>query len=229
MTWKTQLGERHAVGAEAELIRDTIGYIHDVVEAEINYLNDPWDFGVPIFDNLEPASKLCLLANVGAALMNETPLPPLTAITEGTVAAIFGAVLQLIKMEIDLQKEDSFQDDDRRFFYRTLVLEIARSDEGESDAVEADIDKDEDLRTAESTDMSDWEVLVEMIGDRILWDEDYLYANEILDAAPDIARRKRNRLGIAREYCFDLPPNPEESDLVGIRERLEKIERRKAR
>ena len=229
MTWKTQLGERHAVGPEAELIRDAIGYIHDVVEAEIDCLNDPWDFGVPIFDNLEPACKLCLLADVGEALLNETPLLPLTAITEGTVAAIFGAVLQLIETEIDLQKKEAFQDNDHRFFYRTLVLEIARSDEGESDAVEADVDEDEDLRTAESTDMSDWEFLVEMIGERILWDEDYLYADEILDAAPDIARRKRNRLGIAREYCFDLPPNPEESDLVGIRERLEKIERRKAR
>ena len=68
MTWKTQLGERHAVGPEAELIRDAIGYIHDVLEAEIDCLNDQWGFGVPIFDNPEPACKLCLLADVGEAL-----------------------------------------------------------------------------------------------------------------------------------------------------------------
>ena len=225
MTWRTQLGERRAVGPEAELIRDVIGYMHDVVVEEIGNLADRWAYGVPIFDNLEPIPKLCLLADVGEALLNDTPPPPLTALNEGTLAAIFGAVRQLIAIEIDDHKDDTIPDDDRRFFYRTLVLAIATSDDDHGDAGGADGTEDDSLPTAESTDMSDWERLIEAISDRILWDEDYLYADELLDADPKMARRERKRLGIVRDYYLDMPPDPNDSDLARIRERLHKIAR----
>jgi hypothetical protein len=224
MTWRTQLGERHAIGPEATLIRSAIAFMHDLVEAEVRYRDDSWSFGVPVFDNLEPASKLSLLADVGEALLNETPLPPLTAIKEGAVAAIFGAIRQLIELEIDVQKgEEAAPDGDDRCFYRKLVLEIANSDEDEVTAVEEDIDDEEGMPSAESTDMSDWEWLMDAISERILWDEDYLYADELLDAAPEQARRERRRLGIARDYYLDVPPDPEETDLELIRKRLEKL------
>jgi hypothetical protein len=226
MTWRTQLGERHMVGPEARLIRSAIAFMHDLVEAEIRDHGDRWDYGVPVFDNLEPASKLSLLADVGEALLNETPMPPLTAIKEGAVAAIFGAVTQLIELEIDVQKgEKASRGTDSRILYRTLVLEIANSDEAKGAAFEEDIDEEEGLPTAESTDLSEWECLVDAISERILWDEDYLYADELLDAAPEEARRKRRRLGIERDYYLDVPPDPEESDLQRIRYRLEKLKR----
>lgn len=228
MTWRTQLGERHAIGPEATLIRSAIAFMHDLVEAEVRYRDDSWGFGVPVFDNLEPASKLSLLADVGEALLNETPLPPLTAIKEGAVAAIFGAIRQLIELEIDVQKgEEATPDGDDRCFYRKLVLEIANSDEDEVTAVEEDIDDEEGMPSADSTDMSDWEWLMDAISERILWDEDYLYADELLDAAPEQARRERRRLGIARDYYLDVPPDPEETDLELIRKRLEKLTRDK--
>jgi hypothetical protein len=225
MTWRTQLGERRAVGQEAELIRDVIGYMHDVVVEEIGDLADRWHYGVPIFDNLEPVPKLSLLADVGEALLNDTPPPPLTALNEGTVAAIFCAVRQLIAIEIDDHKDDTIPDDDRCFFYRTLVLEIATSDDDHRDAGGADGTRDDSLPTVESTDMSDWECLIEAISDRILWDEDYLYADELLDADPEMARRERKRLGIVRDYCLDMPPDPDDSEVARIRERLHKIAR----
>lgn len=228
MTWRTQLGERHAIGPEAALIRSAIAFMRDVVEEEVRYRDDSWIFGVPVFDNLEPASKLSLLADVGEALLNETPLPPLTAIKEGAVAAIFGAIRQLIELEIDVQKdEEAAPDRDDRCFYRNLVLEIANSDEDESTAVEEDIDDEEGMPSAESTDMSDWEWLLDAISERILWDEDYLYADELLDADPEQARRERRRLGIARDYYLDVPPDPEETDLELVRKRLEKLTRDK--
>lgn len=224
MTWRTQLGERHVIGPEATLIRSAIAFMHDLIEEEIRYRDDSWTFGVPVFDNLEPASKLSLLADVGEALLNETPLPPLTAIKEGAVAAIFGAITHLIELEIDVQKgEEAAPDGDDRCFYRKLVLEIANGDEGEDATVEEDIDDEEGMPSAESTDMSDWEWLMDAISERILWDEDYLYADELLDAAPEQARRERRRLGIARHYYLDVPPDPEETDLELIRKRLEKL------
>lgn len=230
MTWRTQLGERHAIGPEATLIRSAIAFMHDLVEDEIRYRDHSWTFGVPVFDNLEPTSKLSLLADVGEALLNETPLPPLTAIKEGAVAAIFGAIRQLIELEIDVQKgEEAAPDGDDRCVYRKLVLEIANSDEGEDATVEEDIDDEEGMPSAESTDMSDWEWLMDAISERILWDEDYLYADELLDAAPEQARRERRRLDIARDYYLDVPPDPEETDLELIRKRLEKLCRDKSR
>lgn len=226
MTWRTQLGERHAIGPEATLIRSAIAFMHDIVEAEIKNRPDSWDYGVPVFDNLEPVSKLSLLAAVGEALLNKTPPPPLTAIKEGAVAAIFGAIRQLIELEIDVQKgEHASPGGGDCCFYRTLVLEIANSDDAEGTAVEEEIDDEEGLPIPESTDMSDWEWLIDAISERILWDEDYLYADELLDAAPEQSRRERRRLGIARDYYLDVPPDPEDTDLESIRERLEKLKR----
>lgn len=226
MTWRTQLGERHVVGAEATLLRSAIAFMHDVVEAENRDRADAWDYGVPVFDNLEPASKLSLLADIGEALLYETPLPPLTAIREGAVAAIFGAIRQLLELEIDAQNvQETSEDGDDHYFYRTLVLEITNSDEAAATDNEEDIDEEDALPTRESSDMSDWVWLVDAISERILWDEDYLYSDELLDAAPEQARRERRRLGIARDYYLDVPPDPEEKDLELIRKRLEKIKR----
>jgi len=226
MTWRTQLGERHVVGAEATLLRSAIAFMHDVVEAEIRDRADAWDYGVPVFDNLEPVSKLSLLADIGEALLYETPLPPLTAIKEGAVAAIFGAIRQLLDLEIDVQNgQETSEDGDDHYFYRTLVLEIANSDKAAGTDNEEDIHEEDALPTRESSDVSDWEWLVDAISERILWDEDYLYADELLDAAPEQARRERRRLGIARNYYLDVPPDPEETDLELIRKRLEKIKR----
>ena len=226
MTWRTQLGERHVVGAEATLLRSAIAFMHDVVEAEIRDRADAWDYGVPVFDNLEPVSKLSLLADIGEALLYETPLPPLTAIKEGAVAAMFGAIRQLLELEIDVQNsQETSEEGDDHHFYRTLVLEIANSDEAAGTDIEEDIDEEDALPTRESSDMSDWVWLVDAISERILWDEDYLYADELLDAAPEQARRERRRLGIARDYYLDVPPDPEETDLALIRKRLEKIKR----
>lgn len=226
MTWRTQLGERHAIGPEATLIRSAIAFMHDAIEAEIRDREDSWEYGVPVFDNLEPVAKLSLLADVGEALLNETPLPPLTAIKEGAVAAIFGAIRQLLELEIDVQTgREVSSDGGDRCFYRTLVLEIANSDEAEGTAVEEEIDEEEGLPTPEETDMSNWEWLVDAISERILWDEDYLYADELLDAAPEQSRRERRRLGIARDYYLDVPPDPEDTNLELIREKLEKLKR----
>jgi hypothetical protein len=228
MTWRTQLGERHAIGPEATLIRSAISFMQDLVEAEIRCRDDSWIYGVPVFDNLEPLSKLSLLADVGEALLNETPLPPLTAIKEGAVAAIFGAIRQLIELEIDVQKgEEPSPNGDGHCFYRALVLEIANSDEAKDTAVEEEIDDEVAMPSADSAEMSDWEWLLDAISERILWDEDYLYADEMLDAAPEQARRERRRLGITRDYYLDVPPDPEETDLELIRKRLEKLNRDK--
>ena len=55
---------------------------------------------------------------------------------------------------------------------------------------------------------------------RVLWDDDYLDTEAILDATPDSARRYRGKLGIKRDYFISVAPDPKESDIPAIRERL---------
>jgi hypothetical protein len=224
MTWKTQLGDRHATGAEARLLREAIEYLHAAIELEIADPEVRWTFQVPVFDKLAPIPKLGLLADVGEALLSETEALPLTAITEGAVAAIYHAVRQLVTIEIDEQKEAIDTGISDLFQYRALVLEIANSigpDGTETDNPE--VDPEVVMPAPECTDFSEWEWLIEAISDRFLWDEDFLMADEMLDAPPDTAKRERRRLGITRGYYLDDAPDSERVDLATARKRLEKL------
>jgi len=228
MTWKTQWGERHAVGAEAELIREAIAYVQDMALSEIEDPDEKWLFQVPVFDRIEPSSKLVLLASVGEALLSETPPPPLTAITEGTVAALYNAVKQLVAIEIDEQRMDEEGGrTSRQPLHRSLALEVARSHEVlVDDTADPALDSSEQLPAVCCTNLSEWEWVVEAISDQFLWDLDYLYADEMLDADPDIAKQGRDRLGITRGYYLDDAPDPEVIDVASTLKRLKELLRK---
>lgn len=177
MTWNTQLGHRHAVGAEAELIREAIAFIRDSIELELTDPEIRWPFQVPVFDKLDPRSRLGLLAEVGEALLAETEPLPLTAITEGAVAAIYDAIRQLVAIEIDEQNSEAETGTRAPSRYRELALKIAKSDEPRHDApAEADPDPDDALPSPRSTDCSSWDCVLQAISDRFLWDDDFLDA-----------------------------------------------------
>jgi hypothetical protein len=225
VTWKTQWGERHAVGAEAELFREAIAYVLDMVLGEIEDPDEKWSFQVPVFDRVHPASKLGLLASVGEALLSETPSPPLTAITEGTVAALYNAVKQLVAIESDDQRLDEAEGSaSRQPRHRSLVLEVARShDVLVDDSADPSLDTCERLPAVHCTDLTEWEWVVDAISDHFLWDQDFLYADEMLDADPDIAGQGRERLGITRGYYLDDAPDPEVIDVASTLKRLKEL------
>jgi hypothetical protein len=226
MTWKTQSGHRYAVGAEAKLIRDAIAYVHEAIEQELSDPEEWWPFQVPVFDKLSPTAKLAILADLSEALLSETAIPSLTAITEGTVAAIYDAVRQLVTIECDYQKEESETDISMPPFYRSLVLEIAESNgPHKPDPEDDDPDPEEILPSPRCTDMSEWEWVIECIADRFLWDDDFLMTDEMLDAPPDVARKRRDRLGITRKYFLDDAPDPEAVDVAAARNRLKQLMR----
>lgn len=60
MTWRTQLGERTLRGAEADLIREALGGVVDMVEAEIAGYADPWEYGV-----VDPGGSLIAANTLG--------------------------------------------------------------------------------------------------------------------------------------------------------------------
>lgn len=211
MTWRTEIGERILKGAEAALFRESLGIVVDMVEAEIVGDSDPWEFGVPVFDQLAAPAKLALLAEVGWALLRDTDAcPKLTAINEAAVAALFANIEHSLQFEIDTQK-DGYEDS---LFWRPLVLAVFR-----------EIGDTIDLPNPDCTDTEDWNLLVDVLSQRILWDDDFNDADRFLDAPPDEADSLRDRFGIDDDYYRAIPPDPSEAELPGIRDRLKVLYR----
>lgn len=211
MTWRTQIGERTLKGAEATLIRESLGHVADMVEEEIAGNDDPWEFGVPVFDQLEARAKLAVLVEVGWALLRDTKTcPKLTAINESAVAILFANVEESIQFEVDAQKVD-FED---LVFWRPLVLAIY---DETGDTI--------DLPAPDCTDMDEWNLLMQVLSDRILWDDDFNDADRFLDAPPHQADTLRQMLSIDEDYYRAIPPDPTDAELPGIRAKLNQLYR----
>jgi hypothetical protein len=207
MTWHTQLGRRVLQGAEAALIREAIAHLRDTIEGEIAGYVAPWDLGVVLFDRLEPPARLALLAEVGWALLRETEsCPRLTAVNEAAVAAVFRDIEQMIQYEIDSQDDMDAPD-----FWRSGVLAVFEEDEETTDL---------DLPEANCTDRNEWDLLLVILSDRILWDDDFQTADPFLDAPPDKAGVMRSMMAIDDDYYRAVPPDPTDSDLERIRATL---------
>ena len=103
--WCTTEVERALSGAEWALFREGLSCLWDDVEVSEDE-DGPGTTGIAVFDALPKAERLALLASAAKGLMDEdAPCPDLTALTEGTVAAIFAHFSYLIEVEIENQEE----------------------------------------------------------------------------------------------------------------------------
>lgn len=213
MTWHTDLGDRCLTGPEARLVREIVAYMDDTIAAELDFGGDDdgIKYGIRVFDKLTPAQKLALIEQVLRQLLTPTDKPPeLTAMNEGAVAAIFAAVGQMIVWEIDVEPELEEMDDGDPQHWRKLLLDVVRADGWPPS----------ELPAATCRDVGEWECLLDAVSMRVLWDDDYMDTEEVLDATPDSARRYRRKLGIERDYFIAVAPDPKESEIPTIRERL---------
>ena len=68
------------------------------------------------------------------------------------------------------------------------------------------------IRTsAQQDDPDDWDVLLDWLADRVLWDRDW-ETDEQLDAAPEASRPAKTILGIDRDCFVAVPPEPTDAD-----------------
>jgi len=211
--WRTPIGERILVGAEWDLFCEGLGLLKDQVETS---LDDP-DFdmtGVGAFDRLQPASKLAMLALVGKALHDATePCPELTALSEGTFAAVYAVIRQSIEAEIDFAREGPMPDDDESAIC-TLVLAAFRDVTPEWDG---------SLPVPGCEDIDEWTFLLDVLMDRVLWDRDFEEEELFLDADPGKGHRLMRKLGIARDYFTAIAPEPTDDQLAAFRESLRQL------
>lgn len=255
--WQTSTGNRTLQGAEARLVADAIDVMIDDLD-EYFVVPDsppPWQFGISVFDNLSPSQQLAVLHAVATHLLVETEEPlPLSATNEGAVGAIFEEIRDQIIMEIETSRSEiveshSVADDmaaDAAAFrrasdfarmtpsWRQRVLDAfaatQQGDDGDGDEWLDEWEEDDLLpRSAFDRDITRWEMLIESLADAILWDRDYEMAESFLDAAPDLARQRRELLGIDDEYYIAIAPDPPAHEIPRLLGWTRSIVRRRPR
>jgi hypothetical protein len=219
--WWASSGERVLRGAEWELFREGLSCLWDDVEVseEEDGLGTT---GLAVFDDLPKAERLALLATVAKGLTDEDePCPDLTALTEGTVAAIFAHIRYHVEVEIELQEEAIASGSSGRARSRSLrEMALASADQ-------VGIDRGPLRADSGRHAPAEWSDLIDELRDRILWDDrDYLAGDTFLDLDPAVDDALKEQLGIAEDYFSAPPLEPTLAGLEEIRASLRRICRR---
>jgi hypothetical protein len=231
--WRTPSGERVLQSCEWRLFLTGLSLLWDQVEES---MDDPelCMTGVRVFDRLEPATKLAMLALVASALHDEhEACPKLTALTEGTFAAIYAVIRQWIDIEIDSAREDPLMTCGPDSM-RNLVLVAYREAQSrwkEMDTYECPDDEHEDqdepqslLLAPGSEDSDAWADLLDELMDQVLWgDRDFEDEDLMLDVNPDLGQGLKTQLGIDDDYFTGVAPEPTVAELAEIRKTLRKL------
>jgi hypothetical protein len=195
--YKTPEGTRILEGAERTLFIESLAMIVD------NLTVMEQTFGIAVVDNLQHNQQIALFHNVGRALLcRDEPVPPLTAVLEGGVAAIWRHIRNMISMELNPPLPDTETDsgsDCPLPTWRERVLAACRETEPSID-----------LPPVDNEDLDEWDSVVTHLEDRVLWDTDWEMA-EMLDADPDMGEAIKETMGITPDYFVAVPPDP--SDL----------------
>jgi hypothetical protein len=102
--WHTPEGDRVLTGNEAKLFLASLRFMADILEDDDH--EDAWSFRVEVFDRLTLGQKLTMLRDVARALLDPTEsMPELSAVNEGTVAAVYQNLLDNTLMEVDEDEE----------------------------------------------------------------------------------------------------------------------------
>ena len=184
--YHTPSGDRVLLGAERRLFMQSLGMIVDLLAT------DDMEFGIDPFDQLQPNQKLVVLYNSARGLLRPNEPPPmLTAFIEAAVATVYEFAEDQLNQEIgdpELRR--------RTPYWRRLVLEAAR------EQVELD-----EMPDDTSCDKEEWDLLLECLAVRVLWDNDYQW-QETQDLPPEESKLLHTMLDIDDDYYADVPQDP---------------------
>jgi hypothetical protein len=107
---------------------------------------------------------------------------------------------------------DSEPDLPDRQFFRELILQAIA-------AVESAIERPR----ADSCDWDEWESLIDVLRDRILWDRDFEAEPTFGDADPAAVGDVKSDMGIDDDYFREVAPDPSDEELAAIRLRLRRL------
>jgi hypothetical protein len=176
--WRTECGERILEGAEARVFAEALSGLLD--EAIMGTLED-YELGIRCFDDLTFGQKISTLVTIGNGLLREdVPIVELTAVVEGGIAAVF----QHLKYEIiyDIDEPECPRP------WRKWVVAARKEMDGEH------------ISPATSKDIDEWEIEVEELTDRILWDRDYENGHTFMDHPPEKTQWLKDMARIPNDY-----------------------------
>ena len=201
--WHTSDGDRTLRGREAALFKAGLGSLVDSL-AEFEADNS-WPTGVGLFDKLTHAQKIALFSEVGTALLEDASgMPELNAVNEAAIAAVFEQIKGQIGCEVDADRCE----------LRKLVVGILRREF---------LADDLELPDAKSSDVDEWESLVEGCADKILWDWDFDVSDLFLDAQPERAQALKEFLSIDEDYYVAIPSDPSPAQLKQHERNLKRL------
>ena len=217
--WHTPNGVRRLCGAEAQLIRASIGFMVEMLECEAKGLSAPWNFGVPAFDDLTWQQRLVLLADMGGALLREEiPPPELTVLSEATVGAIYENLRYRIRSEVENDDPVITEGCDTTNWRRLVLAAI-----DEIDNPEVLSKQDYQQPNVDCSDLEEWDFTVEILANCVLWDDDWRNEDLFMDVAPEVGRVPKRLLGISDDYYTAIPPDPNDTELDAVRARLREL------
>lgn len=227
--WHTPIGERVLKNAEGRLLRASLRSVLRIIDEHSDDFDDSPLFSVPLFDELEPAQRLVLLAQIGAALFREDVEPMhLTAVVEATVNALYVNIMNEIEEEIESQAELGAAPRQR---WRRMVVAACR-EAGLDLAPDERFDDVQEWITPPDiccTDINAWNDEVTALSDLVLADRDWELADELLDQPPEVAEHLKSHLGIDDDYFTAVVPLTKAAELLRARRSLQEIVRARPR
>ena len=202
--WHAPDDDRVLTAGEWALARAGLGLAWDAVEIA-DEAGTGAATGVRAFDVLQPGQQVALLAQVGTALSDPaTPAPPLTAATEGALAAVFAQLRAWLEVELDTGETTEC---------RRLILGAVGEAAG----------RDGPLPEPTESDQGEWELLFEEVEGRLFWDTDYELGDVFLDLPPQAARADLALHGIDPDYFLAVPDDPDDEGLAAARRTLTEL------
>ncbi len=227
--WHTSRGDRTLHGDEATLVREAIDTMVDVLSLHID--DDPaggviCESGIAVFDQLTPSQRIALLHDAATHLLTDMGAAPrLSALLEATVAAIFKGIRDHVAIEVGFPQSTEYARWVERPGWRHLVASAFHS----VTISEGDFESLEELPLEASSDLQQWERVVDYLADVVLWDRDFEFTDTFLDMDPEILRERRQMLGIEHDYFTQIAPDPRPAELAELVSATRRIVRQKPR
>lgn len=199
--WRTQCGERTLEGAEARVFAEALSSLLDYA---ITDQFEDYESDVACFDDLTYGQKIAVLSTVGNGLLREDIRPvELTAVVEGAIAAVFQQLKDSIILEIDMPEFGAI--------WRELVVAARKELEGEN------------IPAPTCADIEEWDLQVEVLTDRILWDRDYEHDRTYADHPPEITQWLKYMARIPDDYYTAIADDLTDEEAAATIKELKKL------
>lgn len=200
--YRTSEGDRTLEGAEATMFAAALG---QAVFWLRELPDDGW--GIEAFDRLTLGQKLTALCTVGEALLKTDVAPPaLTQSIDATVATVYKVLEAEVIPEID--EFDVPEQPAPRF----APLVVAHAEEAGYTC--PDYDRNQ---------IHEWELLIDVMSERILFDMDYEDEDIYADLDPAVAEAAKERMTIADDYFRDVVDDPTDDAIEPLFKRLKAL------